>query len=467
MRTACGIQEDNQEGTGMSKTFFETERLEHVYRPVAERVLDYQEVEAMQETELVRKLASRCQNCGLPFCHAMGCPLQNAIPDINRAVMQGNWREAWMRLAETSPFPEFTSRICPALCEAACSLEGEAFGATNVRQIEKRIVETAFEQGWIETRKPVLSNGKKVAIIGAGPAGLAAAVTLNRAGWQVTIYDRNPKPGGLLRYGIPCFKLDKALIDRRWALMEAAGIVFQGGTDVGKDFFGSYLLKHNEAVIVANGTPVPRDLKVPGRELEGVCQALELLGGQNRVNTREASVSPVSCTGRKVLIIGGGDTGNDCGGTAIRQGATSVMSIDLMPLPPIERSVHTPWPMWPYRLRGSSSVDEGLERFWSLNTLRLIGEDGHVAGAEVVPVTWEYDANGRPAKFAPAGPAHVIECDLVILAMGFLKRKREDVLASLGLPDQKNVLVAGDAATGPSLVVRAIADGIKCAKTLI
>ncbi len=467
MRVARGIQEDCQEGTGMSRTFFETERLEHIYRPIAERIGDYHEVEVLQEADVVCKLASRCQNCGLPFCHAMGCPLQNAIPDINRAVMQGNWREAWMRLAETSPFPEFTSRICPALCEAACSLEGEAFGATNVRQIEKKIVETAYEQGWVEAPVPQSRNGRKAAIIGAGPAGLAAAVKLNKAGWQVTIYDRNAKPGGLLRYGIPCFKLDKRIIDRRWELMDAAGIVFQGNTDVGKDFFGSHLLKHNDAVIVANGTPVPRELKVPGRELAGVYQALELLGGQNRMNTGEDEMHPISCTGKKVLIIGGGDTGNDCGGTAIRQGAASVMSIDLMPRPPIQRSEHTPWPMWPYKLRGSSSVEEGLERFWSLNTLRLLGEDGHVIGAEVVPVNWEYDANGRPAKFAPAGPAHVIDCDLVVLAMGFLKRKREDVLASLGLPDQDNVLIAGDAATGPSLVVRAIADGLKCAEALI
>ncbi|MBQ4481422.1 MAG: glutamate synthase subunit beta [Victivallales bacterium] len=450
----------------MSRTFFEISRLEHVYRPTEERLKDYSEVEGQVLSDEVKRLASRCQNCGLPFCHAMGCPLKNAVPDFNRAVMQGNWHDAWERLSETSPFPEFTSRVCPALCEASCCLEGTGFGATNVRQIEKRIVDTAFAEGWVKPRTPKFRNGKSVAVIGAGPAGLAATVKLNESGWKVTLYDRNEKPGGLLRYGIPCFKLDKALIDRRWRLMEEAGIQFHGNTEIGKDVAGSYLMKHYDAVVVTYGTPVPRDLKVPGRELGGIFQALDLLGAMNRMNTKELSATTVSGKGKKVLVIGGGDTGNDCGGTVLRQGAVSVMSIDLMPKPPTERSEHTPWPMWPYQLRGSYAVDEGLERFWGLNTLRFIGENGQVTGAEVVPVKWEFAANGKPAKFAVAGPARVIPCDLVVLAMGFLRQKREEVLAALGLPDQENVLIAGDAANGPSLVVRAIADGLKCATTL-
>ena len=450
----------------MSKAFIDISRLEHVYRPIGERIQDSLEVEAPLESAEVQRLASRCQNCGLPFCHAMGCPLQNAIPDINRAVMQGNWRDAWERLAETSPFPEFTSRICPALCEASCCLEGEGFGATNVRQIEKKIVDTAFAQGWVVPQKPLRRNGKSVAIIGGGPAGLAAAAKLNASGWQVAIFDRHEQPGGLLRYGIPCFKLDKALVERRWKLMAEAGIEFHGRTEVGKDISGGYLLKHFDAVVVAYGTPVPRDLKVPGRDLGGIIQALELLGGQNRLNIGEASETAVSGCGKKVLIIGGGDTGNDCGGTVIRQGAASVMSIDLMPKPPLERSVHTPWPMWPYKLRGSSSVDEGLQRFWSLNTLRFLGENGQVSGVEVVPVKWTFAENGKPVKFAVSGPSRIIPCDLVVLAMGFLRQKREEILAGLGLPDQGNVLLAGDAANGPSLVVRAIADGLKCALSI-
>ena len=451
----------------MSRTFFEISRLEHVYRPTEERLKDYNEVEEKVLSDEVKRLASRCQNCGLPFCHAMGCPLKNAVPDFNRAVMQGNWHDAWERLAETSPFPEFTSRVCPALCEASCCLEGTGFGATNVRQIEKRIVDTAFTEGWVKPRSPKSRNGKSVAVIGAGPAGLATAVKLNEAGWKVTLYDRNEKPGGLLRYGIPCFKLDKALIDRRWRLMEEAGIQFHGNTEIGKDVAGSYLMKHYDAVVVTYGTPLPRDLKVPGRELEGIFQALDLLGAMNRMNTKELSATTVSGKGKKVLVIGGGDTGNDCGGTVLRQGAVSVISIDLMPKPPAERSEHTPWPMWPYQLRGSYAVDEGLERFWGLNTLRFIGENGQVTGAEVVPVKWEFAANGKPAKFAVAGPARVIPCDLVVLAMGFLRQKGEEVLAALGLPDQENVLIAGDAANGPSLVVRAIADGLQCAEKLM
>ena len=451
----------------MSRTYLEIPRLEHVYRPILERVNDSHEVEMQLSMEDARSLASRCQNCGLPFCHAMGCPLQNAIPDINRAVVQGKWRDAWERLSETSPFPEFTSRICPALCEASCCLEGEGFGATNVRQIEKRIIDTAFERGWVLPMRPQRRIGRKVAIVGAGPAGLAAAARLNGAGCDVAIYDRNERPGGLLRYGIPCFKLDKSLIDRRWRLMEEAGIAFYGKTEIGRDVSGAYLLKHYDAVIVANGTPVARDLAVPGREMNGIVQALELLGGQNRRNTGETPDAPVSGYGKDVLIIGGGDTGNDCAGTVIRQGAASVKSIDLMPRPPLERAEHTPWPMWPYRMRGSSSVEEGLERFWALNTLRFIGKDGHVTGAEIIPVKWDFDANGRPAKFEAAGPAHMINCSLVVLAMGFRKRGREDILASLDLPDRENVLVAGDAATGPSLVVRAIADGLKCAASLL
>ena len=278
----------------MSRSFIEIPRQEHIYRPVRERIGDSREVEMPLPSDEVRQMARRCQNCGLPFCHALGCPLWNSIPDMNRAVMLGAWRDAWERLAETSPFPEFTSRICPALCEASCCLEGEGFGATNVRWIERQVVDTAFQNGWVSSRKPAKRNGSRAAVIGAGPSGLAAAVKLNEKGWTVDIYDRNAKPGGLLRYGIPCFKLDKALIDRRWKLMEDDGISFHGGTIIGQDVSGSYLLKHYDAVVVANGTPVPRDISVPGRELGGIVQAMEHLGGQNRLNTGETENTAIS-----------------------------------------------------------------------------------------------------------------------------------------------------------------------------
>lgn len=450
----------------MSKTFFEISRLEHFYRPVEERLQDFREVECQVPGEEVRLRARRCQNCGLPYCHAMGCPLMNHIPEMNKAVMMGDWKEAWERLAETSPFPEFTSRVCPALCEAACCLEGVDYGATNIRLVEKAITDNAYAQGWVTPQPPSRRTGKAFAVVGAGPAGLAAAVALNRAGHSVTLFDRNLFPGGLLQYGIPCFKLDKAVVQRRWKLMEAAGIQFQGGAEIGKDISGNYLLKHFQGVVVANGTPIPRELKVPGRELPQVYQALDFLGGMNRAATGELPQAPISAKGKRVLVIGGGDTGSDCAGTSLRQGALSAVSIDVMPKPPAQRSPKTPWPLWPYKLRSSYAVEEGMERHWSLNTLRILGENGKVVGAEVVPVAWEYAENGRPVKFAPAGVARVIPCDMVVLAMGFLKQSREQVLAQLGLPDQSNVVLAGDAASGPSLVVRAIADGLKVASQM-
>ena len=264
----------------MSKSFFEISRLEHVYRPVGERVQDFDEVEAPLPQGEIAELSRRCQNCGIPFCHAMGCPLHNDVPAMIRAVVMGDWKGAWERLSETSSFPEFTSRVCPALCEASCCLEGTGYGATNIRQIEKRIIDTAFERDWVKPLVPVERRPESVAVIGAGPAGLAAAAKLNEAGYQVVVYDRQERPGGLLRYGIPCFKLDKALIDRRWQLLEAAGVQFRGQAAIGRDIAGEYLLRQHDAVIVACGTPVARNLsKVPGRDLGGIHLALEYLGG--------------------------------------------------------------------------------------------------------------------------------------------------------------------------------------------
>ena len=460
------------------------QRIHDIYRPTDERKCDWREVERMLSDEELKEQTSRCMNCGQPFCHAYGCPLGNFVPDQNRAVAQGDWKRAYALLTVNSDFPEFTSRICPALCEASCvhQLDEES---VMVRQSEKRIIETAFENGWVVPRPPEKENGKSVAVIGAGPAGLSAAVTLRRRGWSVTVYERRANIGGLLRYGIPCFKLDKSLIDRRRAILEAEGIRFVTGIEVGKDLSAEWLAKHNDAVIVAIGTPAARDLKIPGRELEGIHLALELLEGQNRFLTGEISAPPISAKGKDVLVIGGGDTGSDCVGTAIRHGAKSVTQIEIMPKPPDERGASTPWPLWPYMLRTSSSHKEGCERRWNLNSLRFVESDSpptnheprttnhapHVAGVEVETVEWEFSSEGRPVKFhAVPDTKEIIKADLVFLAMGFTGVPAENpIVAQLGLKQtprtalisdsSKNIFCVGDCASGASLVVRALASG--------
>ena len=434
-----------------------------------ERRRDWSEVERTLSDAELREQTSRCMNCGQPFCHAYGCPLGNLVPDQNRAVAQGDWRRAYALLSANSDFPEFTSRICPALCEASC-VHGLDEESVMVRQSEKRIVETAFENGWIVPRPPERENGKSVAVIGAGPAGLSAAVTLRRRGWSVTVYERRANVGGLLRYGIPCFKLDKALIDRRRAILEAEGIRFVTGVEVGRDVSAEWLAKRNDAVVVAIGTPAARDLRIPGRELRGVHLALELLEGQNRFLTGEIDAPPIDAGGRDVLVIGGGDTGSDCVGTAIRHGARSVTQIEIMPKPPDERDASTPWPLWPYMLRTSSSHKEGCVRRWNLNSLRFVGE-GSVSGVEVETVEWEFSPEGRPLKFrSMPGTKEVVKADLVLLAMGFTGVPADNpIVSQLALAQTprtalvtdaaRNIYCVGDCASGASLVVRAIASG--------
>ena len=455
-------------------------RIHDIYRPMEERKGDWNEVERPLTDDELKEQTSRCMNCGQPFCHAYGCPLGNLVPDQNRAVAQGDWKRAYDLLSQNSDFPEFTSRICPALCEASCvhQLDEES---VMVRQSEKHIIETAFNYGWVVPRPPTQENGKKVAIIGAGPAGLSAAVTLRRRGWAVTVYERRANIGGLLRYGIPCFKLDKALIERRRKILEAEGIKFVTGCEIGKDVSAEWLAKENDAVVVAIGTPAARDLKIPGRELKGVHLALELLEGQNRFLTGEIPAAPISAKGKKVLVIGGGDTGSDCVGTSIRQGAKSVTQIEIMPKPPDERDASTPWPLWPYMLRTSSSHKEGCERRWNLNSLRFIGgsdetasvqqQGGGVAGVEVETVEWEFSPEGRPVKFhAVPNTKEVIKADLVFLAMGFTGVPTDHpIVAQLGLAQTprtalisdapRNIYCVGDCASGASLVVRALASG--------
>ena len=445
------------------------QRIHDIYRPADARKGDWREVERMLSDDELKEQTLRCMNCGQPFCHAYGCPLGNLVPDQNRAVARGDWKGAYALLALNSDFPEFTSRICPALCEASCvhQLDDES---VMVRQSEKRIIETAFAKGWVVPRPPAHENGKSVAVIGAGPSGLSAAVTLRRRGWSVTVYEKRANIGGLLRYGIPCFKLDKSLIDRRRAILEAEGIRFVTGIEVGNDISAEWIARRFDAVVVAIGTPAARDLKIPGRELGGIHLALELLEGQNRFLTGEIDAPPINANGKDVLVIGGGDTGSDCVGTAIRHGAKSVTQIEIMPKPPEERDPSTPWPLWPYMLRTSSSHMEGCARRWNLNSLRFVGE-ATVSGVEVESVEWEFSPEGRPIRFhAVPDTKEVIKADLVFLAMGFTGVPADHpIVSQLGLrqtprtallPDpSRNIHCVGDCASGASLVVRALASG--------
>ena len=455
----------------MSTTSNANARIHDIYRPAEERRGDFREVERPIGEGPLRAQAERCMNCGIPFCHGAGCPLGNLVPDQNRAVALGDWRRAWELLSANSDFPEFTSRVCPALCEGACvhQLDEES---VMVRQIEKAITERAFAEGWVEMRPPERESGRRVAVVGAGPAGLSAAAVLRRRGHAVTVYEKEAAVGGLLRYGIPCFKLDKALIDRRRALMEGAGVRFVTGIEVGRDVSAGYLARAHDALVLAVGTPAARDLPVPGRELPGIHFALDLLGGENRYRTGELAARSVDARGKRVVVIGGGDTGSDCVGTAIRHGAAGVLQIEIMPEPPPERSPATPWPEWPLMLRTSSSHLEGCERRWGLRTLRFLGKD-RVEGVEVETVDWTYTPEGRPKAFEPRpGSREVLEADLVLLAMGFTGvRPDHPLVGQLGLaltprngiparPSEK-VYAVGDCANGPSLVVRAIADAKK------
>lgn len=453
------------------RRFTTMQRIHDIYRECGERRRDWREVERMLPPDVLREQTGRCMNCGQPFCHAYGCPLGNLVPDQNRAVAQGDWQLAYELLSANSDFPEFTSRVCPALCEASC-VHGLDDEAVMVRQSEKRIIETAFANGWVQPRPPAKENGKSAAVIGAGPSGLSAAVTLRRRGWAVTVYERRAGIGGLLRYGIPFFKLDKALIDRRRRILEAEGIRFVTGIEVGRDISAEWLARRNDAVVVAIGTPAARDLKIPGRELGGIHLALEFLEGQNRFLLGEVGEVAVSAAGRNVLVIGGGDTGSDCVGTAIRQGAASVTQIEIMPRPPETRAESTPWPLWPYSLRTSSSHNEGCERRWNLNSVRFVGDGGgRVSGVEVETVEWEFSPEGRPLKFtAVPGSGETIAADLVLLAMGFTGVPADNAVArqlGLGLTPRtalvadpsRRIYCVGDCASGASLVVRALASG--------
>ncbi|MCR5180214.1 MAG: glutamate synthase subunit beta [Bacteroidaceae bacterium] len=462
---------------GNPKAFLTVPRKEAGYRPVHDRIHDYGEVEQTLNTRDRQEQASRCMDCGVPFCH-WACPLGNKDPEWNDALYHGEWEKAYKLLKKTNPFPEFTGRICPALCEKACVLYHTTGEAVTNRENEAAIAERAFLEGYVTIEHPQ-RNGHRVAVIGSGPSGLAAATTLNYMGYDVTVFEKNEAAGGLLRYGIPNFKLNKEIIDRRIQVMEAEGVHFvynvsltpdpdskegeafcitdQSGETTPLSQWQGIEGKPFDAYVLATGTPTARDLNIPGRELKGVHLALELLSQQNRVlaGMEFSSAERVTAKGKHVLVIGGGDTGSDCIGTAHRQGCKSVTQIEIMPQPPVGHNPATPWPNWPVILKTTSSHEEGCTRRWNINTLEFLGEKGHVTGVRVQPIDWKPNPNGGRPIMVEAGEPEVIQAELVLLAMGFLKPQHP------AYPG--NVFVAGDAFSGASLVVRAIASGIQTA----
>ena len=440
---------------GNPKAFLTVPRQDAGYRPIHERIADFGEVEQTLNTSDRRLQASRCMDCGVPFCH-WACPLGNRPPEFQDAIYKGEWKMAYEILTATNDFPEFTGRICPALCEKSCVLKLSMNAPVTIREDECSVIEAAFREGYVQPRK-FERNGKKVAVIGSGPAGLAAANQLNHRGYEVTVYEKDEYPGGLLRFGIPNFKLQKTVIDRRIKVMQAEDITFKTNTPVDVE----KLPAGYDAYCICTGTPTARDLKVPGRDLKGVHFALELLSQQNRVLAGQtfSAKERVTAKGKRVLVIGGGDTGSDCIGTSHRQGAVSVTQIEIMPKPPVGSNPNTPWPQWPVVLKTSSSHEEGCERRWLLTTNKFIGtEDNRVCGAEVEEVEWNPNPDGGRPIMVPTGKKETIECDIVFLAMGFLRPEQPKFA--------ENVFVAGDAATGASLVVRCIAGGRKAAQQI-
>ena len=437
---------------GNPKAFLTIPRQEAGYRPVHDRIHDFGEVEQTLNSKDRRTQASRCMDCGVPFCH-WACPLGNKPPEWNDALYKGDYELAYRLLNATNDFPEFTGRICPALCEKACVLNLTIHEPTTNREDEAAITEMAFQENFIRIAQPE-RNGKKVAVIGAGPAGLVAANQLNLKGYSVTVFEKNEAPGGLLRYGIPNFKLNKAIIDRRINVLEKEGIVFKYNQDIDV----TKLPEGFDAYVICTGTPTARDLKIPGRELKGVYFALEMLSQQNRVlaGIEYKKEELVNAKGKDVLVIGGGDTGSDCIGTAHRQGCKSVTQIEIMPRPvegPCDPK--NPWPEYPRTLKTTSSHEEGCTRRWNINSLEFLGKDGKLTGVKVQEIDWKPNPEGGRPLMVEKGKPEVIKCEMVLLAMGFLKPEQPKFA--------DNVFVAGDAANGASLVVRAMASGRKAA----
>lgn len=459
--------------------FMEYARQAPGYRPVEERLRDYAAVELRLSEPDAARQAARCMDCGTPFCHGVGCPQGNFIPEINDYVYRGLWREALELLSLCNPFPEITGRVCPAVCESACVL-GIDDDPVSIRQIELAVIEAGFRMGLVKPDPPSERRKESVAVAGSGPAGLAAAYSLNRGGYNVTVFERAPRPGGILRYGIPDFKLEKQVLDRRLDLMRDEGVRIECGVEVGRDISRRYVSGRFSAMLLCCGAQAARDLAVPGREASGIHFALPYLAQQNMRNGGERiDGESIHAAGKRVLVIGGGDTGSDCVGTALRQGAVSVTQIEIMPEPPAQRPPSTPWPEWPMVRRDSSSHKEGGVRLWSVMTERFAVENGRVAAAHVCEVEW--DNSGRGGAGQPrkrSGTEFVLPADLVLLAMGFSGAGANLLTGEHGLALDKRgfvirdancmtgadgIFAAGDMSMGASLVARAMADGRRAA----
>jgi glutamate synthase (NADPH/NADH) small chain len=476
---------------GKTTGFLEFDRQAPDKRPVQERVKDYKEYVKPYSAEELNKQSARCMNCGVPFCHS-GCPLGNVIPEFNDAVYDGNWEEAYSILTSTNNFPEFTGRICPAPCESACVL-GINQPPVSIEEIEKHIIEIAFEKGFVQPRKPNLRTGKKVAVVGSGPAGLAAAAQLNYAGHTVTVFERDDAAGGLLRYGIPDFKLEKWVVQRRIDLLEEEGVVFKYHANVGVNISVNDLLREFNAIVLAGGSTAARNLFIPGRELNGVHFAMDFLKQSNK---RVAGIDPLAnaaiesniltenvlATNKNVVVIGGGDTGSDCVGTSNRQGAETVTQFELMPKPAEARTQHMPWPTYPMILKTTTSHEEGVARHWAVNTKEFVGDgNGNLKALKIVDLEWKITEDGKPANFVEvAGSEKEIPCELALLAMGFVHPQHTGMVQELDLElDRRGnvkaseqdyqtniakVFTAGDMRRGQSLVVWAISEGRECAR---
>jgi len=463
--------------------FLEYVREEPPKRPVHSRVKDFYEIEQRLSIEQVENQAVRCMDCGIPYCHAFGCPLKNRVPDWNDMIHRGHWRRALDLLHSTDNFPEITGRVCPAPCEAACTLEiSEA--PVIIKHIELQIVERGWREGWIRPERAARQTGKRVAIVGSGPAGLAAAQQLARRGHQVVVFEKADQVGGILRHGIPDFKLEKWVIDRRLDQLRQEGVTFETGVDVGTDVSARYLCRTFDTIVIATGAGVPRDLKVPGRELQGIHFAMDFLVQQNRRNAGEIipKEEQITAKDKHVMVIGGGDTGADCVGTCRRQGAEEIYQLELLPRPPDERPITHPWPTWPAVLRSSTSHEEGCNRLWSILTKEFVGEQNSVKKLRCAKIKWlePDDAGDREFREIP-GSAFELRADFVLLATGFLHVEHGPLMQDLNLSvdERGNVQVnsnfmtstsgvfsAGDCVRGASLVVSAIDQGRRAAEAV-